>query len=84
MPKQHAAGYTFFVDDKKFESPDKVISGAKIKEIAGVNPAFQLFLEAHGEDKPDEAIANDQSVDLSLPGVEKFYAVPPATFGSNE
>jgi Multiubiquitin len=73
--------YKFFVDDKSFEVDTKSMSGSQIKSLAGVDPAFQLFLEEHGADKPDRLITNDHSVDLGQPGVEKFYTVPPATFG---
>ncbi len=74
--------YKFFVDDKEFEVDSKTISGAAIKSLAHVDPAFQLFLEEKGPDKPDRLIKNDDSIDLGQPGVEKFYTVPAATFGA--
>ncbi len=76
--------YKFFVDGKPFETESKYLSGAQIKAIAGVDPSYGLFLEEHGADKPDKQISDTQSVDFAAPGVEKFYSVPPATFGSRK
>ena len=73
--------YKFFVDDQKYEVDKRTLSGAEIREIAKIDPNYQLFLEEPGPDKPDRLIANDYSVDLEEPGIEKFYTIPPATFG---
>jgi hypothetical protein len=72
--------YKFFVDAKEFTTDEESVTGARIKEIAGVTATYQLYEEEPG-DKPDKPIADSESVDLK--GKEKqFYAVPPATFGS--
>jgi len=73
--------FKFFVDDKRFEWDKPKITGAQIRELAHIDPNFQLFLEEPGPEKPDRLISNDQEVNLEEPGVEKFYTVPPATFG---
>ena len=73
--------YKFKVDDKHFESADAELTGKQIKEIAGVPPSHQLFLEAPGESRPDRQILDGDIVNLAEPGIEKFYSVPPATFG---
>ena len=76
---EHKKVYRFFVDAKQFESPDKNVTGAKIKQIAGVQAGYQLFQEEEG-DTPDKPISDGETVDLE--GKEKhFFAVPPATFG---
>jgi len=72
--------FKFFVDAKEFSSPDESITGAKIKEIAGVPAAYQLFLEEEGH-KPDKAISDGETVNLKQGGEKHFFAVPPATFG---
>lgn len=74
--------FNFFVDDKKFEVNDQSISGAQIRAMAGVESGYQLFLEEHGQDKPDRKVELTDMIDLNAPGVEKFYTVPPATFGA--
>lgn len=74
--------YKFVVDGGRFETEKRTLSGREIKAIAGSDPGNQLYLEEHGHDKPDRRIDDDASVDLGAPGVEKFYTVPPATFGA--
>lgn len=69
------------VDDKPVTVEEPVVTGARIKELAGVDPQFGLVLEGHGRD-PDRQISDGETVDLREPGRESFYTVPPATFGS--
>jgi hypothetical protein len=77
-PKQ----FKFKVNDQSFESEQSVLTGAQIKAQAQMEPSFQLFLEEPGDDKPDRQIGDTETVDLSEPGIEKFYGIPPATFGA--
>jgi len=74
--------FKFFVNDAKFEVDQKSMTGAQIKALAGVDLSFELFLEEPGADRPDRKINDSDSIDLSAPGVEKFYTVPVATFGA--
>lgn len=74
--------FKFTVDDKHLESDVPVLTGAQIKARAGIDASFGLFIEGHGKGS-DEQINDDQAVDLSKPGREKFYAVPAATYGGN-
>jgi hypothetical protein len=78
-----AEKFKFSVDDKNLESDVPVLTGAQIKALAGIDASFGLFIEIHGRGS-DEQIADNQSVDLSKPGREKFYAVPPATYGNTK
>jgi len=71
--------HKFFVDAKQYETDQKNLTGARIKEIASAPATYQLYLEEDG-DTPDRAISDGETVDLL--GEEKhFFAVPPATFG---
>jgi hypothetical protein len=72
--------YAFSVDGKQFHSGDRVLSGFAIKSHAGVGQNFGLFIEGHGNEA-DRAVGDNEGIDLSTPGHEKFYTVPPATFG---
>lgn len=73
--------YRFQVDDgKPILSTDPILTGAQIKALAGIQPDYGLYLEARGNDS-DTKITDGSSVDLRQPGVERFYTVPPATFG---
>lgn len=71
--------FHFFVDGKKFENDRSSVSGADIKRIAGIDAAYQLFLEEHG-DTPDRPISDLETVVLDGK-TQHFFAVPPATFG---
>jgi hypothetical protein len=70
----------FFVDAKKYETDHTALTGAEIKAKANVPAPYQLFLEEVG-DEPDRAVSDGESINLE--GEPKhFYAVPPATFGT--
>ena len=76
---EHQKHYRFFVDAKQYETDQKSLTGAEIKQKASVTQTYQLFLEEEG-DTPDKPISDTEAVNLE--GREKhFFAVPPATFG---
>lgn len=85
-PKQPGNGaaekksFKFSVDSRPFETEAATITGAAIKEIAGVSASFGLFLESRGS-AADQQISDGHVVDLTEPGREQFYTVAPATFG---
>ena len=81
MAEHDAKKFKFTVDGKHFEVDKRYLSGTEIRALAQIDPNAGLFLESHGPD-PDRQIATSDSIDLGAPGVEKFYSVPPATFGS--
>jgi len=75
-------GFTFFVDNKKYETPKNTLTGAEIKAmIPGFDPAYSLYLENKGDD-PDELILDSTTISLEKEkGPKRFYTVPPANFG---
>lgn len=75
-----AKEFHFFVDAKRYETKQKSLTGAEIKQIAKVPPTYQVFEEEEG-DTPDKSISDAQGVDLEGK-IRHFYAVPPATFGT--
>ena len=77
---EHKKSYELFVDAKKYETDKASLTGTEIKALAEITPTYQLFLEEEG-DKPDRAISDGESVELSS-RVKHFFAVPPATFGA--
>jgi hypothetical protein len=81
MPDEHTKNYKFFVDSKQYESTSRNITGAQLRVIAQIPPTYGIFQEEHGQDKPDLQITDSSSIDLGAPGNDKFYTVPPATFG---
>ena len=72
--------FNFSVDGNQFHTNDQVISGATIKRMAGVGANFGLFLEGKGH-AADRQVADGEMIDFAVPGHERFYTTPPATFG---
>jgi len=71
-----AASYRFVVEGERTEWGTKFITGAKIADIGGFDLAgFELWRARRGGDE-DDLIAPDQLVDLSEPGLERFYKKP--------
>ena len=68
MPPHHF--YDFFVDATKYRSDHMLLTGAQIKQIAHVPAEFALILVHPGH--REELIADDKTINLSRPGVEKF------------
>jgi hypothetical protein len=64
--------FRFELDGTRFEWGSTVISGATLKKLARVDLAtYGVWQEVRGaEDKP---ICNNELVDLSIPGVERFF-----------
>lgn len=71
---QSSASYRFVVDGERVEWGAKLITGLELKKIAGVDPeTFALWREIRGGD--DEPVKNDEFVDLSEDGLERFFTV---------
>ncbi len=65
--------FRFEVDRKEREWGEATIKGWIIKTLADVDPAtHDLYQEVRGE---DPLVANDQDVDLSGKGVERYYTI---------
>lgn len=65
--------FRFELDGRMFEWGGTFISGLTLKKLAGVDPkTYGVWLEVRGagEDRP---IADRELVDLSAPGVERFF-----------
>ena len=73
--------YKLFVDGKQYDWAKQYITGSELRALAAIPAGVQVFLEEPGPEKPDRAVPPDASINLAEPGVEKFYTVPPATFG---
>lgn len=67
-----ASIYLFEIDERRFKWGAPRISGAVLKELAGVVPdKFGVWQQKEKGD--DERIDNDKFADLSDQGLEKFY-----------
>lgn len=64
--------FFFTLDGRKFEWPVSVISGRKLKDMAGVDPAtYEVWQEVRGAD--DLAIGDQELVSLEPKGTERFF-----------
>jgi len=72
----------FFYNDVKYEVEADSLTGHQIKAmIEGFEPNYALMLEGHGND-PDHEITDNTRVAFDTPYPLRFYAVPPAQFGT--
>jgi len=60
------------IEGKKFEWFDQYITGQQLKELRGLPLDSELYLDIV-EPWKDDAILNDEVVDLARPGIEQFY-----------
>lgn len=62
----------FMVEDQPFTSETQYLTGAQIKQLAGLPKDSELFLTISSPWK-DDPITDDEKVDLARPGIEGFY-----------
>lgn len=61
-----------FIDRKKYDWDEDTITGLQIKNLAGVDvAAYNVWQDVPGPE--DIPVADNQPVDLTQPGVEKFF-----------
>jgi hypothetical protein len=68
------------IDQQSYEVDTKEMSGAQLKELAGIPSANLLFRDVKGPGD-DEQIADSTVVHLH--NHEEFYDMPPGNFGRN-
>ena len=69
--KEHGDVYKLIVDTHPHTWPKPTITGSEIKQIAGVDSSYGVWQEVPGPNDPP--VGDNQSVDLSRPGVERFF-----------
>lgn len=70
--------YKIIVDHKPHDWPKPAITGAEIKQLAGVDGAtFDAWQDVPGPE--DDLIRDDTEVDLTKRGAEKFYTIKKTT-----
>lgn len=70
--------YEIIVDNKKFEWAQPFINGAEVKKLVDAKPDYGVWLVVKGPTE-DEEIGDQQRVDLTKPGVERFITGPKKT-----
>lgn len=64
--------YKFKIENETYEWDEQFITGAQVRSVGpGIPESMDLFLKRQGQ--AGQLIANDQTVDLGEPGIEKFY-----------
>ena len=70
--------YKIMIDQKPFDRSDQFTTGAQIKQLAGVDMSYGVWLKVHGHGE-DMSIGDQEQVDLSDPGREHFLTAPTQT-----
>ena len=71
------------IEGKKFEWFEQFITGKQLKELRGLPLDCELFLDIV-EPWKDDAILNDEIVDLARPGIEQFYIKQKLKYSIND
>ena len=71
--------YHFFVGGTRHETDKPFLTGAEIKALGGVNPAYELFFR-DDVNTPDRLVRDTQAVDL-IPQKEEDGSADSASFG---
>lgn len=70
--------YKILIDHKPHDWPTPSISGAQIKQLAGVDAqTFDAWQDVPGPE--DDLIGDTAEVDLTKPGAEKFFTIKKTT-----
>lgn len=73
-----AKPYKILIDHKPQDWPNPTITGANIKQLAGVDQTdFDVWQDVPGPE--DLLIDNTDQVDLTNPGNEKFFVIKKST-----
>ena len=62
-PEKPDKEFVIHIDRKQFKVDRSPLTGAEIRQLAGLTPDVDLYLEERG-DEDDRLIADDDSVDL--------------------
>ena len=68
--------FSLKIDNKHYEWNRQHINGAEVRGLGNIPADKQIFLtiKGQGEDMP---VLDDTRIDLSLPGIERFYSQNP-------
>jgi hypothetical protein len=72
-PGQDKKKYHFKIDNTPYTWDQRIITGTEIRSVGpGIPESMDLFVKIKG--KPGRLVANDDKLDLSDEGIEKFYS----------
>ena len=70
--------FKIMIDQKPYDWAEQFITGAQIKQLAGVDMGYGVWLKVPGPGE-DQEIGDQEQVDLSQPGREHFFTAPKQT-----
>lgn len=63
----------FKIENTVYDWNSQFITGQEVRNVGpGIPDSMDLFLKQAG--KPGRLVVNDETIDLSAPGIEKFYS----------
>ncbi len=68
---EHQNKYSIIIDHHHYEWPKSTITGREIKDLAGVPQSYGVWQDLAGPNDPP--VKDDQVVDLSKPGTDRFF-----------
>lgn len=71
MEEKKDKPFKIIIDHHPYDWPKATITGSEIKNLAGVDPAYGVWQDIPGPDDPP--VGDDQEVDLTKPGNERFF-----------
>lgn len=67
--------YKFKVRNDVYETPNRLITGRQVLEMAGLIPPENYKLDLKSQGNRYREIGLEEQVDLAQPGIEKFVAI---------
>lgn len=65
--------FKFKIENTTYDWDTQFITGQQVRSVGpGIPDNMDLYLKVAG--KPGRLVANDESIDLGVPGIEKFYS----------
>ncbi|RPG36005.1 MAG: hypothetical protein CBB72_004940 [Muricauda sp. TMED12] len=65
--------FKFKIENETHEWPNQFITGSEVRSVPpGIPNTMDLFIKRKGA--PGKLVANEDSIDLNEPGIEKFYS----------
>lgn len=65
--------FAFYVDKRRFESPERIVNGNRIRELAAVPARYNVHVE--NPHSTDDYMGDSQTIDLGGP-LYRFFTVP--------
>ncbi len=68
-----AQKYNFKIENTVYHWEAEFITGRQVRSLGpGIPDNMDLYLKVQG--KPGRLVGNDESIDLKMPGIEKFFS----------